>query len=102
MKTIKKFAHVNAKTVDEAAAILTKGKTAIISGGTDILGTMRFEILPDYPEILVNLKSISGMDYIKVEGGTMKIGALTRLDDIARNATVGGSYRLSEEMHSTV
>ena len=35
MKTWKKFAHVNAKSVDEAAAILLKGKSAAMAGGTD-------------------------------------------------------------------
>jgi xanthine dehydrogenase YagS FAD-binding subunit len=65
MKTWKKFEHVNAKTVEEAASILKSGKAAVIAGGTDILGTLRFEILPDYPEVLVNIKSISGLDTIK-------------------------------------
>jgi len=69
MKTWKKFAHVNAKSVDEAASILRGGNAAMISGGTDLLGAMRFEILPTYPEILVNLKTIPGTDVIKEEGG---------------------------------
>jgi hypothetical protein len=62
MKTLKKFAHVNAKTVDEAAAILQRGKAGLMAGGTDLLGTMRFEVLPEYPEVVVNLKSIPGLD----------------------------------------
>ena len=62
MKTWKKFAHVNAKTVDEAASILRAGQAAVLSGGTDLLGTLRFEILPNYPEVVVNLKTIHGMD----------------------------------------
>jgi CO/xanthine dehydrogenase FAD-binding subunit len=70
MKTWKRFDHVNARTVDEAASILKAGKAAVIAGGTDILGTMRFEILPNYSEVLVNLKSISGLDYLKEEEGS--------------------------------
>ena len=46
MKTWKKFANVNAKTLDEAAALMQKGNAAIIAGGTDLLGALRFEILP--------------------------------------------------------
>jgi xanthine dehydrogenase YagS FAD-binding subunit len=102
MKTWKKFAHVNAKTVDEAASILSAGKAAVIAGGTDILGTLRFEILPNYPEVLVNLKSISGLDYIKEEAGMLKIGALTRLEDIAKSAVVRAKYTaLAEAAHRT-
>ncbi|MDM7995406.1 MAG: FAD binding domain-containing protein [Acidobacteriota bacterium] len=102
MKTWKKFAHVNAKSVDEAASILRGGNAAMISGGTDLLGAMRFEILPTYPEILVNLKTIPGMDFIKEEGGLLKIGALTRLEDIAKNDLVKEKYAaLAEAAHRT-
>jgi xanthine dehydrogenase YagS FAD-binding subunit len=102
MKTIKKFSHMDAKTIEEAASILRSGKAAVISGGTDLLGTMRFEILPGYPEVLVNLKSIPGMDYIKEEGGMLKIGALTRLEDIAKNSMIRAKYTaLAEGAHRT-
>jgi xanthine dehydrogenase YagS FAD-binding subunit len=102
MKTWKKFAHVDAKTIDQAASILREGKASLISGGTDLLGAMRFEILPNYPEVLVNLKSIPGMDYIREEAGTLKIGALTRLEDIAKNEIVRSKYSaLAEGAHRT-
>jgi xanthine dehydrogenase YagS FAD-binding subunit len=102
MKTWKRFEHVNAGTVDEAAAVLKEKKASIIAGGTDILGAMRFEILPDYPEVLVNLKSIVGLEYIKEEAGMLKIGALTRLEDIAKSAVVQTKYTaLAEAAHRT-
>lgn len=102
MKTLKKFAHVNAKTIDEAAALLRAGHAAVLSGGTDLLGAMRFEVLPTYPEVLVNLKTIPGMEYIKEEGGMLKIGAQTRLEDIAKSALVRKKYTaLAEGAHRT-
>jgi len=102
MKTWKKFAHVNAGTVDEAASILRAGKAAVIAGGTDILGTLRFEILPDYPEVLVNIKTINDLDYIREEAGMLRIGALTRLEDIAKSDVVGTKYTaLAEAAHRT-
>ena len=102
MKTLKKFAHVNAKTIDEAASLLRAGHAAVLSGGTDLLGTMRFEVLPTYPEVLVNLKTIPGMEYIKEEGGMLKIGALTRLEDIAKSELVRKKYTaLAEGAHRT-
>lgn len=91
---MKAFTHVNATTVDEAASILSeyKGKAKLIAGGTDLLGTMRDEINPTYPEVLVNIKSIPGMDYIKEEGGMLKIGALTTLSEIAESSVVKDKY----------
>ncbi|NLA75050.1 MAG: molybdopterin dehydrogenase [Deltaproteobacteria bacterium] len=99
---MKRFEHVNAKSIDEAVSVLKTGKAAMLAGGTDILGAMRFEILPDYPEIIVNLKSIPDLDYIKEEGGMLKIGALTRLEDIAKSDVVKNKYTaLAKAAHRT-
>jgi xanthine dehydrogenase YagS FAD-binding subunit len=79
------FEHFNANTLDEAVAILKRyaGRAHVIAGGTDLLGKLKDEILPRYPEALVNIKSIRGMDYIREDSGGLKIGALTRLEDVA-------------------
>jgi xanthine dehydrogenase YagS FAD-binding subunit len=73
------FTHINATSLDDAQTKLAEydGKALVNAGGTDLLGTLRFEILRDYPEAIINLKSISpSLDYIKEEGGMLKIGAL--------------------------
>ena len=63
---MRNFAHINAGTLEEAAETLRRygKKAAIIAGGTDLLGKMKDEILPAYPEALVNIKSIPGLEYI--------------------------------------
>jgi len=57
---MKEFKHVNAATVEEAASALKEyeGRSKVSAGGTDLLGEMKDEILPEYPEGVVNLKSI--------------------------------------------
>ena len=102
MKTLNKFAHINAKSVEQAVAALQKGKSAINAGGTDLLGTLRFEILPAYPDVLINLKTIQGLEYIKEEGGMLKIGALTKLHDIAGNPMVKSRYTALAQAASSV
>ena len=84
---MKTFAHFNARSLDEAVDILRQyGDTArIIAGGTDLLGKMKDEILPKYPEAVINIKSVPGLDYIREENGALKIGALTRLEDVAKS-----------------
>lgn len=96
---MRQFKHVNAGSIEEATSILTDyGKKArIIAGGTDLLGEMKDDILPEYPEVIVNIKGIPGLDYIREEGGALRIGALTRLEDIARDGTVKGKYALLAE-----
>jgi xanthine dehydrogenase YagS FAD-binding subunit len=101
---MKKFAHFNALTVEEAVSLLRRygGKASVVAGGTDLLGKMKDRILPTYPEALVNLKTISGLDFIREEGGMLKIGALTRLEDIAHDGAVKGGYTaLAQAAHRT-
>lgn len=87
---MKRFEYTNAKSLAEAAAILKEsgGKAKIIAGGTDLLGQMKDNILPHYPEAIVNIKNLPGLDNIEVNGKTLRLGALTRLEDIAGNAAV--------------
>jgi xanthine dehydrogenase YagS FAD-binding subunit len=101
---MRKFSHINATSVDEAISWLRRyGQRAnVIAGGTDLLGKMKDEILPVYPEAIINLKTIPGLDFIKEEDGMLKIGALSRLHDIAVHPTVTDRYRaLAMAAHRT-
>jgi NADPH-dependent glutamate synthase beta subunit-like oxidoreductase len=89
---MKPFNHTNAATLDEAVTALGTGKARLIAGGTDLLGTLKDNILPDYPSLVVNIKSVPGLDYIQEEDGMLKIGALTRLADIAAHPAVRENY----------
>ena len=87
---MKKFAHVNARSIDEAVSFLKRygDKANVIAGGTDLLGKMKDEILPGYPEALINIKTIPGLEFIKEGGGVLRLGALTRLEDIGTNSMI--------------
>lgn len=101
---MKKFHHQNARSIDDAVSALGRygTKACLIAGGTDLLGKMKDEILPTYPEAIINLKSIPGLDFIQEEGGVLRIGALTRLEDIAKNPVIHSKYRaLAEAAHRT-
>lgn len=99
---MKAFNHVNAKSLAEVQTALADGKTDLIAGGTDLLGTLKDNILPTYPETVINLKTVPGLDYIKEEGGMLKIGATTRLADIAADATVKDKYTALSQAASRV
>ena len=101
---MKPFTHTNAMTVADAGKALSGSGTAVIAGGTDLIGTLKDTILPDnmHPTSLVNIKTIPNLDYIREESGTLKIGATTRLADIAANATVSGKYAALSQAASRV
>lgn len=88
------FNHINVRTMEEAIAALQryKDKARILAGGTDLLGIMKDEMLPQYPEALINIKTILGLEYIRKEDGWLRIGALATLDDIAENSCVVEQY----------
>jgi NADPH-dependent glutamate synthase beta subunit-like oxidoreductase/CO/xanthine dehydrogenase FAD-binding subunit len=101
---MKRFKHINARSVEEATAVLREyGKNArVLAGGTDLLGEMKDDILPDFPGVLINIKSIPGMDYIREGKDGLHIGALTRLEDIANDKLVKKSYSvIAEAAHKT-
>lgn len=91
-------------TVAEASKALSGSRTALIAGGTDLIGTLKDNILPDsmHPTTLVNIKTIPNLDFIREESGVLKIGAATRLADIAANATVSGRYAALAQAASRV
>ena len=91
---MKSFAHFNATSVEEAAGLLQRygGRAKIIAGGTDLLGKMKDRILPSYPEALINLKTVPGLDQISEEDGVLRIGALAILEDIAHHPLVREKY----------
>jgi xanthine dehydrogenase YagS FAD-binding subunit len=94
---MKTFTHINATSIADAGAKLSQyGSTAkLIAGGTDLIPMLKYRSLPDaqLPQYLINLKTITPtLDYIKVDGTTLKIGALSRLHDIAFSTVVLGSW----------
>ena len=89
-----KFTHINATSLEEAVSILQRygSKANILAGGTDLFGKLKDEVMPAYPEALVNLKTIPGLDFIRQEDDMLKIGALTRLADIAAEPIIQSKY----------
>ena len=93
---MRSFTHISARTVDEACSLLGKynGKARLNAGGTDLLSILKGENLLDYPEAVINIKTIAGLDYIREDGGVLKIGALAKLSDIAKSPLLGESYKV--------
>jgi|WetSurMetagenome_2_1015567.scaffolds.fasta_scaffold03478_9 xanthine dehydrogenase YagS FAD-binding subunit len=101
---MKAFKHYNAKTVKEAVKILQNntGRAKVISGGTDLLGVLKDKILFEYPDIIINIKTIPGLDYIKEDIRGLKIGTLARLDDIAKSPVIRARYNILAEAAASV
>lgn len=91
---MKPFGHYDAACVEEAISFLKEPekKNRCIAGGTDLLGVLKDEILSDYPDALINLKTIAGMDSIRESAGELRIGATAKIADIASSPLVREGY----------
>lgn len=101
---MRSFTHINVDTIEEAYSLLDKykGKAVLNAGGTDLLGVLKDEIFSEYPSVVINLKTISGLDSISENNGGLKLGALTKLSDIANSLLIKKRYPVLAEAARTV
>ena len=101
---MKSFRHINVSTIEEAVRILKEyqGSARVTAGGTDILGVLKDKMLPDYPQALINIKTVSGLDNIREDGQGIKIGSLVKLADLVNSPVVKEKYKVLTEAARTV
>ena len=97
---MKRFEYVRPQSAGEAAKEMGDG-AIYMAGGSDLLGTLKADILPDYPQKVVSLKGIPGMEGIRLEDGVLKIGAMTTLTEVWESRLVKDTVpMLAEAAHS--
>jgi xanthine dehydrogenase YagS FAD-binding subunit len=86
------FEYVSAASTRQATSLLgaSWGQTEILAGGTDLLALMKEEVVA--PKRLVNIKQIKELDGVTVGTSGLRLGALTRLVEIAEDAGVKDRY----------
>jgi aerobic carbon-monoxide dehydrogenase medium subunit len=86
------FEYLRPKTIPEAIAFLQQhGEDAkILSGGQSLIPMMKLRIAR--PGYLIDINRISGLSYIKEEGGFLKIGGLTREAELESSALIRSNY----------
>jgi carbon-monoxide dehydrogenase medium subunit len=80
------------KTLPEALALLGQyGEEAkILSGGQSLLPLLKLRFAS--PGHLIDIGRIPGLDYVKEEGGVLKIGALVRESELERHPLITSKY----------
>ena len=71
------FDYVTAKSLDDALALLAKHKddAKLLAGGHSLLPAMKLRLLE--PRVLIDIARIKDLNYIREEGGQIRIGAMT-------------------------
>jgi 4-hydroxybenzoyl-CoA reductase subunit beta len=82
-----KFEYFEPKDISEAVSILQNEPDArILAGGTDLLVNMKHRV--ECPPVVVNIKRIADLDYVRQDNGDMRIGALSPLKRLYTIAAV--------------
>lgn len=98
---MKHFEHLTAENVAEAVQGAKDG-AKLIAGGTDLLGVLKDRILPEYPETVIDIKSIPDMDQIVETADGIRIGANVKLSEIAESEVIKGACPGFAEAAGTV
>lgn len=83
-----KFNYKRPGTVQETLDLLDmyRENAGILAGGTDLLVRMKKGLYK--PEVLISLKALKELSYIKADDGMIKIGAATPIADIVASGTI--------------
>ena len=102
---MKTFSNSNARDFQHAVSVAQQtrqdGRAAsFVGGGSDLLGLVKERILT--PDVLVNLKTIKGLDQVRPAGNGVNIGGLITLDTLSRNDVIRRQYTVLAEAAETV
>ena len=78
--------YERATSVDNAIALLERygPEARLIAGGHSLLPMMKLRLAR--PEVLIDINDLTDLSYIQVEGGELRIGAMTRHRDLLESA----------------
>jgi len=88
------FEYHAPRTIEEATGLLVKlgADAKILSGGQSLIPLMKLRLAS--PGHLVDINGIAGLAYVREEGGTLRIGGLTREADLEDSELVRTRYPL--------
>ncbi len=98
-------AHVEyekAASVEQALALLDRyGPDArILAGGHSLIPMMKLRLAQ--PEILIDINGLTELSYIRVSGGELRIGALTRHAQLLDSAEAGQHFAILHDTEKVI
>ena len=102
MVIAREFEYARPTTLEEAVRLLADhpGDARVLCGGTDLVAWLRDDAVA--PDLLVDIKAISGLGEISFEGDTLTIGSQVTFTDLIESSSVAQRAPLLIEMSETV
>lgn len=96
------FDYKRASTLAEAIALLREcgPDSRVIAGGHSLLPMMKLRLAR--PEVLIDINHLGELDYIKVDGNTLKIGAMVRHVTLQKSHLAAEYYPIFAEAEEQI
>jgi aerobic carbon-monoxide dehydrogenase medium subunit len=94
--------YERATSVDHALALLERHgpEARIIAGGHSLLPMMKLRLAR--PEVLIDINDLADLSYVKVVGGELRIGALTRHRELLESASAGEHFAILHDAERVI
>ncbi|MGN6735524.1 MAG: FAD binding domain-containing protein [Candidatus Binatia bacterium] len=97
-----KFDYHDPRTLDEALSLLAQlgDQARPLAGGQSLVPLMNFRLIR--PAHLIDLNGIAELSYLKMDDGTLRLGATARQRELERSADVAKRWPLLREAASYI
>jgi len=91
------FRYVAPTSLEEALALKAEhgDEAKFLAGGQSLVPAMNFRMAQ--PAVLIDINGLQALSYVKADGGTVRIGALTRYRTLQSDASISGKVALMAE-----
>ena len=96
------FTYERAGSVDEALSLLGRygAESRLVAGGHSLIPMMKLRLAR--PEALIDINGLAELDYIRVDGDHLAIGALTRHASVLDSPVLREHYRIFAEAERVI
>jgi carbon-monoxide dehydrogenase medium subunit len=88
--------------VDHALSLLEQHgpEARVVAGGHSLLPMMKLRLAR--PEVLIDINSLTDLDYIRIDGGEIAVGAMTRHATLLSSPVLAEHYRIFAEAERVI
>jgi carbon-monoxide dehydrogenase medium subunit len=96
------FEYERATSVGHALALLARSgpEARILAGGHSLIPMMKLRLAQ--PETLIDINDLAELSYIRLAGGELQIGALTRHADLLSSAVAGEHFAILHDAERVI
>jgi carbon-monoxide dehydrogenase medium subunit len=96
------FEYERATSVEHALALLARrgDEARLVAGGHSLIPMMKLRLAT--PELLIDINDLSELSYIRIDGGDLCIGALTRHAELLTSALVAEHFPIFRDAERVI